>query len=204
MFEKEDNMVKRTIIILFSCFALLNGNCGELYWQVGGNLAHDGDVTNTEVPHLDGTPLPMLIPKGNEDYGIRIKVVGPNVDPDTYLGIRFNDGSIFEGDYGVMISHDDGSGYFGTGITMSPISDDTANLFLAELIMFISDDEITVLGSSPMVSREDLEKFVSYDPIYTPPVFVWNPNDFYSTPEPSTSILCLIGASLLMLRRKRS
>lgn len=35
---------------------------------------------------------------------------------------------------------------------------------------------------------------------WTPPP--WTPN-FYTTPEPSTSILCLLGASLLMLRRKK-
>ena len=53
-----------------------------------------------------------------------------------------------------------------------------------------------------MISREDIEKFVSYDPIYTPPEFIWNPNDFYSTPEPSTFLLGIIGLGLLLLKRK--
>ena len=195
-------MMKRFVAILSICLAFLNGSGGELFWQVGGNPDLDGDTENTAIPHLDGTSLPMLIPEGNEDYGIRIKVIGPNVEPDKYLGIRFDDGSVFEGDYGAMIGHDNGSGYFGTGITTSPISDDTSNLFLAELIMFNSDDEIIVLGQSPMISREDIEKFVSYDPIYTPPEFIWNPNDFYSTPEPSTFLLGIIGLGLLLLKRK--
>jgi len=204
-------MLKR-FAILIACMLPFIGMGGTLYWQVGGNPAHDGDTTNPEIPILDGTPLPMIIPEDSMDYGVRLRVVGEGVEPDTFIPFIFDDGSTFDGSLGAIIDHDGGgSGYFGTGINMSPIDDDLSKSYIAEFILctFIDDGteegnyKVDILGVAEAVSRSDLEKFVSYDPIFTSPKFVWTVNEYSSVPEPSSSLLLLVGASLLALKRKK-
>ena len=185
------NMVKNFIALILCMFSFV-GIGGTLYWQVGGNPAHDGDTTNPEVPTLDGTPLPMIIPEDSMDYGIRLRVVGEGVEPDTFVPFIFDDGSTFDGSLGAIIDYDGGgSGYFGTGINMSPIDDDFSKSYIAEFILctFIDDGteegdyKVDILGVAEAVSRSDLEKFVSYDPIFTPPTFVWTVNEYSSVPD---------------------
>lgn len=57
-----------------------------------------------------------------------------------------------------------------------------------------------VLAVSDPHSFSQLDAFVAYDAMSVP-VDIWSPHS-YSIPEPSSGILLLVGAALLMLRRK--
>ena len=57
--------------------------------------------------------------------------------------------------------------------------------------------------SDPYSYQQLLEHYIYEQGTLSPPTEgQWTPMNYHSVPEPSTSILCLLGVSLLMLRRK--
>jgi len=81
-------------------------------------------------------------------------------------------------------------------------------LFSIELGKMTWDDDTYMSGAFQVLAESDkytyeqvmAHMYPTFD--LNPPVTDWKPTYYYTTPEPSTSLLYLLGVSLLMLRRK--
>ena len=81
-------------------------------------------------------------------------------------------------------------------------------LFVMELGYNTWDDDLgdyvweTLAQSAPELYQDLMRQHMYATGDISPPGYTpWTP-DFYTTPEPSTSILCIIGLGLLLLKRK--
>ena len=94
---------------------------------------------------------------------------------------------------------------------MSPISKEMLDeyMFMIELGQDVWNSLIEDYNWSPLAYSDTVEgqwlktKYTSENGTLAPPEFVpWTPLNYHSiTPEPSMSLLCLLGASLLLLKR---
>ena len=67
----------------------------------------------------------------------------------------------------------------------------------------MDDWNFNVLAQSDKYAANQLKNYIYERFSLAPPeTGIWSPKDFYTTPEPSTSLLCIIGLGVLMLKRK--
>ena len=81
-------------------------------------------------------------------------------------------------------------------------------LFSIELGRMDWDDDTYMSGAFQVLAESDkytyeqvmAHMYPTFD--LNPPVTDWKPMSYHSVPEPSTSLLCIIGFGVLMLKRK--
>ena len=217
--------MKRFIAILVSCLALLTGSGDTLYWQVNENTTVDGgNIQQFLVPYpsTDDSWAAARVKLVSSDgtSSTILKIWGE--DPDTHLPVEW------DGDLGVEPCYT-GSGRWETGLVQSETGYHTIQrvqdgfngitpvyppevmeaLFIMELGYNDWNDGAgdyvwrTLAESAPELYRDLVSRYMFENGDISPgPDHIWTPN-FYTTPEPSSSLLCLLGASLLMLRRKK-
>lgn len=210
--------MKKLIVILLSYLAFLNGSGDVLLWQVDENTKVDGgDIQLFLVPY----------PSDNDHFpAARVKLVSSDGSSSTILKVI---GMEEQPEYWGIEPWDTGSGYWETGICQSQTGYNTITsiqdqlngiissyppevmdaLFIMELGYNEWNDDAgdyvwrTLAESAPELYRELVGRHMYASGDIAPPTMVpWSP-DFHTVPEPSTSLLCLLGTSLLMLRRKK-
>lgn len=212
--------MKRLIVILLSCLTFLNGSGNVLYWQVTEDATVDRGNIKDFVESF-GTYEGEL-PNGDTyiSYNVaaRVKVTGGNLSQPEYLRIYFGDGEFEDGSLGLDLAPDTG-GYWGLGVS-SPVQSSVEEYgygselfkeyaFMVELGELTWDDVAkdlnwTTIAQSDEFAAEMLSQYIHERFELAPPsLAAWNPN-FHTVPEPSTSLLCLLGSSLLILRRKNT
>ena len=180
-----------------------NGGAGSLYSFVVSNMADDDyNWPAVRVKFID--------PSGTTQY------------PDLYWGDSNpnNPGIREPGDFGVYVG-DNGSGCWGCGVPTGnqSILESLAGeiLFQMELGQIYSLDDTyenliwTAVAWSKYYTLEELDelKHIYSDFDINPPGYSpWNPQLFTTapplpSPEPSTGLLVLLGASFLVLKRRR-
>ena len=209
-------------IFMMMCMFPFSGIGDALYWMVDDTTEIDnggsGSLYSFVVSYMS-----------DDDYNwpaMRVKFIdssGTAQYPDLYLKLDsdMNNPGIREpGDFGVYVG-DNGSGYWGCGqpVGNQSILDGLAGevLFQMELGQIYSLDDTyenlvwTAVAWSEYYTLDELDTlkhiYQSFDisPSDTNP---WNPKLFtiappFPSPEPSTSILILLGVATLVLRRRR-
>ena len=215
-------MLKKLTALVFACAMSLFGHGDVLYWQVNENTTVDGgDIQLFLVPY----------PSTEDAWpAARVKLVSSDGTSSRILDIYWGNGFQEDGRWGVELS-DPGSGYWGAGAPVGIQSDtgyhtigtiqgtlhgETPSyppevmeaLFIMELGYNEWNDGVgdyvwrTLAESAPELYRDLVGKYMYEQFDISPgPDHVWTPN-FYTTPEPSTSLLCIIGLGLLLLKRK--
>lgn len=201
--------MKRLIALLLCMFMSIAYAVDEvLYWMV---------EEDARVYFQDGQAkaLPLLVPSSDSlSLAARVHVSNASLAEDAFLDLYYqeDDGSWakWPGDLGIDFG-DSGSGYWGCGVptgNFSPITDFNSPeyAFMVEIGNYNWDDDSwTTIASSASQSYNSLfEKgYIHYTFDLNPPTgSVWSPKDFYAPiPEPNTSLLILIGVSMLALKR---
>lgn len=145
----------------------------------------------------------------------RVKVSGGGLTSPIYLDNYIPDedtsaGSLDVGGgyYGIYVG-DDGSGRYGINLMQAHVPSELAMevLFSIELGRMDWDDDtymsgiFTVLAESDQYTYEQVRQHMYPTFDLNPPVTDWKPLNFHSIPEPSSSLLLLMGIGLLALRR---
>ena len=217
-------MFKKLTSLILVCAISLFGYGDVLCWQVNENTNVDGiSIRQFLVPYPS---------TDDAWSAARVKLVSSDGTSSTILKIWYDNpddppSRWEDGDWGVEPC-DTGSGYWETGIVQSDTGYHTIgtiqgalhgetpsyppevmeSLFIMELGYNEWNDGVgdyvwkTLAESAPELYR-DLVYTYMYESgdIRPSPDHVWTPN-FYTTPEPSTFLLCIIGFGLLLLKRK--
>ena len=201
-------MIKKLIFAVLCLLSLIGfgweGRDNTMYWQVTGtgNTVNGGDnvYTYLGVSHSDDE-LGVRIACYDSD-GNFIRYLNPAYpDPLNYVDWEYNDQYIGTRDDFWLTRGS--QAYYGP-------EDYMEHLFQMQLGTYDSDDNFLPLLYT---NGEIVDNKYWYDwGTLAPHNGDWIPTEFYtinpvipspSVPEPSTSILCLLGASLLALRRKK-
>lgn len=100
---------------------------------------------------------------------------------------------------------DDGNGnWTGTGWVPTSLGsfDDTQTSFLIELGYVDAGGAWTTLAVSETATRNNLAQHISLGGVGTQPQVAWQPAA-YAVPEPTSGLLLMTGAMLLLLKRRR-
>lgn len=196
------------IFICLACLAFLTGSGDVLLWTVDGDATVDGGGASVYA---------LLSPVPDDDLhfpAARVKISGGGLTSPIYLDNYWSDKDTGEwglegGDVGVWVG-DSGSGYYGAMLKQSHVPSELAMeaLFSIEIGKMTWDDDTYMSGAFQVLAESDkytYEQVRAYMyPTFdlNPPVTDWIPTQYHTTPEPSTSLLCIIGFGVLMLKRK--
>lgn len=189
-----------------------------LYWMVDDtSVVHYGDGTTIS--------LPLLVPEAiDTTLAARVRVVGEELSEDVFLNV-YSDGEVWSTDLGIDFG-DPGSGYWGVGNPTGMQSPLTGGMapdhpyisvregqpeysFIIEIGNYDwNEDSWTTVAHSQAYTHSELLTssyiYESFD-INPPTTKIWNPHDYYaSVPEPNGSLLVLVGAAMLLLKRKKT
>lgn len=201
--------MKQLSTILIAAFSIIQclGSEEVLYWMVTDQATvHYGNEARNIVEIVPETLDTTL--------AARVRVTGGNLVDDTFLMIYIGDGERWDGEFGIDFD-DPGDGYWGVGNptgVQSPlapyvVSDPNSPEyhFIMELGNYDwNNDNWTTVASSAALSYSNAGNYIfnTFD-MGPPQMRIWNPTHFYATvPEPSTSLLVLVGFSLLLLGRR--
>ena len=99
----------------------------------------------------------------------------------------------------------------GAAWNMSPLTQEMMQeyMFMIELGENVWDSLIEDYNWSPLAYSDTVEgqwlkqKYTSEEGSLAPPTFTtWTPMNYHTVPEPSASLLCIIGLGVLLLKRK--
>lgn len=200
-----------TILAALACGILLNifpARGDMLWWTVNGDAMIDG------LPSISS--FLSIVPDDDlHNPAGRVKLSGGGLAEPVYLDNLFSDPEtdtyyLDEGGgyLGVWIG-DTGSPYYGVEYQQShfPTELGTEMLFSIELGRMDWDDDTYMSGKFEVLAESDKYTYeMVKDHMYplsdlNPPVTDWMPMNYYSVPEPSSSLLLLVGIGLLALRR---
>ena len=202
-------MLKRFAILIAYMLPFI-GMGDVLRWTVDENATVDGE------PSVYA--LLSLVPDDDlHNPAARVKISGGGLTSPIYLDNWIQDSETDQyyldeggGYYGILVG-DSGSGYYGVQSQQSHVSTELAMeaLFSIELGRMDWDDDTYMSGMFQVLAESD--KF-TYEQVRShmyptfdlnPPVTDWNPTYYHTvSPEPSSLLLLLIGASLLILKRQ--
>jgi hypothetical protein len=146
----------------------------------------------------------------------RVKISGGGLSSPIYLdnySFPDEDADTMEldvggGEFGVWVG--DIGGYYGVKLQQSHVPTELAMevLYSIELGRMDWDDDTYMSGAFQVLAESDKytyeqvrqHMYPTFD-LY-PPVTDWKPMRYYTTPEPSSALLCIIGFGMLMLKRK--
>ena len=207
-------MIKKLIVILFSFLTFLTGSGDILWWQVDDTATVDGQSIYSFVSSY-GTE----IIDGYDFYNVGARVRMTNPDGSTAIipiaypdfpGDRFEYAEFFNG--GGANGAGFGTGYWSTQSVLHEVPEYNFELlneaqFLVELGELSYDDVFDIVGWETIAVSDtkfgsELRGMIFPGGVSEPADFQWIPTRFHTVPEPSTFLLCLLGAALLMLRRK--
>ena len=201
-------MMKRFVAILISCLAFLTGSGDVLYWQVDDTAK----VFNGENDTI-GTSIIGFI--GDRECGARAVVTGGDLAQPYYLSTYSKDNGTLDGELGVDFG--ESGGYWGSGVPtgnqssieqLEPSEMYMEYAFMVEIGEYTWDDvmndwNFNVLAQSDKFAANQLSQYIHERFDLNPSsLAIWTPTEFYVVPEPSTSLLCIIGLGVLMLKRK--
>ena len=205
-----------TIVATLACCLFLNTFGGEvLYWMVD-------DAANVHYGDGSSVNIQTLVPDSfDTSLAARVRVDGNGITDGVFLDFYFGNpnnpydaGEVMPGEFGQDF-YDNGSGYWGCGVPTGHKS--LLNEFSGPEFSFIielgnyrydeatdSDNWLTIATSASQSYSSLLNKGYVHTigSIAPSNLGVWNPHDFYAIPEPSSSLLILMGIGLLALRRK--
>lgn len=216
-------MLKKFCILMSILLIPLYGISDILRWQVNENTTVDGgDIQLFLIPypsdddHFPAARVKLVSSDGTSSTILKIW----GEDPDTHLPVEW------DGDWGMEIA--DWEGGWGTGTptgnqsetgynTIHRIQDPSSPnyppevmeaLFIMELGYNSWDESVgdyvwqTLAQSAPELYKDLVNQYMYASGDIAPSGYTsWSPN-FYSVPEPSAFLLALVGASLLLLKRK--
>ena len=193
-----------------------------LLWMVDENTTVDGNPIQQFL---------VEYPSDDDNWpAARVKLVSSDGTTSRILRIYYGEGIEEDGGWGAEAS-DPGNGYWGVGAptgmqsetgykTLGTIQGQLSGdipsyppevleaLFIMELGYNSWDDDVgdyvwrTLAESSPETYADLRQHMYAEFDIEPSSIDPWSP-DFYTTvPEPSTSLLCIIGFGVLMLKRK--
>lgn len=207
------------IFICLSFLAFLTGSGDVIYWQVNENTTVDrGNIQQFLDPY----------PSTDDSWpAVRVKLV--TVDGSSkILPIYFGDGEWEDGYWGAEIA--DWYGGWGTGVpignqsetgfhTIHRVQDPSAPEYPPEVMeaVFImelgynewsdtAEDYVwkTLAESEPELYKDLVSRYMYETGNIGPgPYHSWSPNFRTTVPEPSTTLLTMIGLGLIGLMRKR-
>lgn len=185
------------------------GLCDEdiLYWMVGSDAAVEKDgVTTSVASYFENYGAPE-----GSAFAARVRVTGGNITEDTFLDLYIPGYGVNEGGGPWGVEFGNAGGYWGAGVptgNQSPSGEYSTGSpeysFIVELGNIDSDDNWTTVATSAAASYSSLGDYIhqTFD-INPGQIAVWAPTAFsVPVPEPSSTILCMIGLGMLMLRRK--
>lgn len=214
--SRERELSRRAIFIVAAVMMAAASGFAEdiMWWMVDDTATVDGEGVMSFLAQY---------PEDENNWcAARVKVTGENIGT-MYLDIESPDfpGERFNGAEGAWLG-DSGSGYWGTGnwATQSPISLDGLDVELFEEARFQVElgrckyDEvydmvkfIALAETSPVVKAELTQYMYERGTIMPPGYQQWTPTEFHtisSIPEPNGSLLVLVGAAMLLLKRKKA
>lgn len=204
-------MIRRLTALVLACAISLFGYGDVLLWTVDENATVDG------VSSIYSFLSP--VPDDDLHYpAARVKISGGGLSEPIYLdnyweeeGADHAELDVGGGYYGVWAG-DPGSGYYGVQLQQSYVPSELASeaLFSIEVGKMTWDDDTYMSGVFEVLAESDkytYEQLIANNYIYetfsiAPPGTDWTPMSYHTTPEPSTSIMCIIGLGVLMLKRK--
>lgn len=200
--------MRKIFLTLFSFILPFVANTEEILWWM---------VDDTAT--VDGREIMGFLSYYGEDddnwNAARVKMTGAD-QSYVFLDVVW-DGERFDGYEGIWIG-DGGDGRWGTGYwgTQSPI-DGLADELIQEAVFQIELGHVTyievldaiewvTLAETDPYSKEMLSAYIYERGTLWPGAdFQWTPTQFHTViPEPNADILVLIGASLIVLKRKTS
>ena len=203
-------MFKKLTTLIFVCAISLFGYGEEImWWMIDSTATVDNETITT---FLDAHP--------EDDYHwnmVRIKVTsGDNVIYlDNYQKNLDDSWERFPGEDGVWIGDSgDGCGVStGNWTTQSPLDGLSHELFEEAMFqvqlgtmefddVFDVVDWFTLAETDPVAKATLTQHLYERGSIQTPGYSQWTPTQFHTVPEPTSSLLGIIGLGLLLLKRK--
>lgn len=214
----------RHIFILFVVAISIVGDADVLRWMVDEHTTVDGaSIQQFLVPY----------PSTDDTWpAARVKLVSSDRSSSTILKIwGANEDGVegwLDGEWGAEVA--DWGDSWGTGVptgnqsetgynTIHRVQDQLAPSYPPEVMdaMFVMElgynswnedagDYVweTIAQSNPELYRDLVDKYMYATGDIAPPnLAVWSP-DFYTSPEPNSAVLFLLGSAFLMLRRKHN
>lgn len=219
--------MKRLITILLSCLAFLNGSGDVLWWTVDENATVDTEPNITLSEYLGTLPyspwsedaetyteyLAQVVVMNNSGQTVATLPAGWSTgETNPYSG---NPMWEFDPDITLVEIGHPNAGYVGSAWNASKVYHDMLEeyLFQVQILQDSSGIDNIILFSDYVRGMGLMdEKHTYIEGTLNPPVETpWVPGVYHvvppslpPVPEPSSSLFCLIGASLLMLRRKNT
>lgn len=184
-------MKKALVLLLIGWFAATAARAEYILWF--------SILDDAEVDTMSGTML--LVDYADEKGANAVRV---RVDPaGTFLDLYYRDNDSWAKEPGVTVAEYES----GNTLAWQPASlvDNYAqagNIYVIELGIDDGNNFVTLASASG--SYEDLAAHISSGGISTQVHTPWAPTRFDAVPEPSSGVLALCGAMLLMRKRRKS